>query len=267
MLLQREAVTLFRGWPAQAENLARESGSGQLKLPALRSGSLEALLPPGLRSEPGARASLFGMTETFGPYCGYRADTDMPRTAWGSCGQPFPGMDIRIVDPLTSAVLPPGHVGAVEVRGSHVMRGMCRRTREELFTSDGYYRTGDRGHLDADGFLFFHGRADDMFKVSGATVYPSEVAAALRTIPGVVTAYVTNLPDGQRNRVAAVVIGDAVTINVNDLLAEARRRLSAFKVPTIWLSVAEDNIPRGATGKVDPAALRAVLSHRGVCID
>jgi hypothetical protein len=51
-----------------------------------------------------------------------------------------------------------------------------------VFTADGYYPTGDLGHLDADGFMFYHGRSDDMFKVSGATVYPSEVEQALRSI-------------------------------------------------------------------------------------
>ena len=65
----------------------------------MRPGSLDALLPPEQRAQPGARANLFGMTEAFGPYCGYPADTDMPPAAWGSCGKPFPGMRVRIVDP------------------------------------------------------------------------------------------------------------------------------------------------------------------------
>ena len=98
-LLERERVTLFRGWPDQAEALARHPYRAQADLSALRPGSLEALLPAEQRAQPGARATLFGMTEAFGPYCGYRADTDMPRSAWGSCGKPFPGMEVRITDP------------------------------------------------------------------------------------------------------------------------------------------------------------------------
>ena len=90
-LLERERVTLFRGWPDQAEALARHPYRAQADLSALRPGSLEALLPAEQRAQPGARATLFGMTEAFGPYCGYRADTDMPRSAWGSCGKPFAG--------------------------------------------------------------------------------------------------------------------------------------------------------------------------------
>jgi acyl-CoA synthetase (AMP-forming)/AMP-acid ligase II len=192
-LLERERVTLFRGWPDQAEALARQSASVGADLSALRPGSLDALLPPEQRAEPGARARLFGMTESFGPYCGYPADTDMPRSAWGSCGKPFDGMEVRIVDPDSGESLPAGTIGIIQIRGPHTLRGVCRRGREELFTPDGYYPTGDLGHLDDDGFMFYHGRSDDMFKVSGATVYPSEVEQALRTIDGVDNAFVTDV--------------------------------------------------------------------------
>ena len=107
-LLEREQVTLFRGWPDQAEALARQTDSVAADLSSLRPGSLEALLPADQRAEPGARARLFGMTESFGPYCGYPADTDMPRSAWGSCGKPFDGMEVRIVDPDDGTPVPRG---------------------------------------------------------------------------------------------------------------------------------------------------------------
>ena len=193
-LLEAERVTLFRGWPDQAETLARHAATVGADLSNLRPGSLQALLPPGQRAQPGARATLFGMTEAFGPYCGYPADTDMPETAWGSCGKPFPGMEVRIVDPDSAEPLPTGAVGMIQIRGPHTLRGICGRSREDLFTLDGFYPTGDLGRLDQDGFLFYHGRSDDMFKVSGATVYPGEVERALRAIDGVDSAFVTNVP-------------------------------------------------------------------------
>jgi acyl-CoA synthetase (AMP-forming)/AMP-acid ligase II len=253
-LLERERVTLFRGWPDQAEALARQSESLGADLSALRQGSLEALLPPDQRSEPGARAKLFGMTEAFGPYCGYPADTDMPRSAWGSCGKPFEGTQVRIVDPDTGTPVPAGTIGVIQIRGRNTLRGICRRSREDVFTPDGFYATGDLGHLDGDGFMFYHGRSDDMFKVSGATVYPSEVEQALRTVDGVENAFVTDVSGA----VGAVVITDA---SVDDLRAAARTLLSSFKVPTVWLVVGSDDaIPRGGTGKVDVKALREMLS-------
>lgn len=259
-LLQREKVTLFRGWPEQAEALARHPANADLS--TLRPGSLEALLPPHLRSEPGARASLFGMSESFGPYCGYPADTDMPRSAWGSCGKPFRGMDVRIVDTTTGMPVPTGVAGQIQIRGRHVMRGICRRSREEVFAPDGYYPTGDLGYLDEDGFLFYRGRSDDMFKISGATVYPSEVQRALLGIAGIRAACVVNVPDGRGNRVGAVVVSDGQPVEA--LRTDAREVLSAFKVPTVWRVLDdEDAIPRGPTGKVDNAALRAMLAESG----
>ncbi len=260
-LLESERVTLFRGWPDQAEALARHAATVGADLSSLRAGSLQGLLPPERRAAPGARATLFGMTETFGPYCGFPADTDMPPTAWGSCGKPFPGMEVRIVDPDTGEPVAPKITGMIQVRGPHTLRGVCGRSREELFTADGFYPTGDLGHLDDDGFLFYHGRSDDMFKVSGATVYPGEVERALRTIAGVDNAFVTNVPGPQGERVgAAVVCGDRA-LTAEQLRGSARTLLSAFKVPTVWLVLeSDDDLPRGATGKVDTGRLRDMLS-------
>ncbi|TDO14166.1 acyl-CoA synthetase (AMP-forming)/AMP-acid ligase II [Mycobacterium sp. BK086] len=253
-LLEREKVTLFRGWPDQAETLARRAADVRADLSALRPGSLEALLPADQRAEAGARAKLFGMTEAFGPYCGYRADTDMPRSAWGSCGKPFDGMEVRIVDTGTGAPVPSGAIGMIQIRGPHTLRGVCRRGREEVFTADGFYPTGDLGHLDDDGFLFYHGRSDHMFKVSGATVYPGEVEAALREIDGVRAAYVTDVG----GRVGAAVISRHST---DELRTQARSMLSSFKVPTVWLLLdSDEDVPRGATGKVDVQRLRELLA-------
>jgi acyl-CoA synthetase (AMP-forming)/AMP-acid ligase II len=260
-LLERERVTLFRGWPDQAETLARHPHRSEVDLSALRPGSLEALLPPEQRGQPGARATLFGMTEAFGPYCGYPADTDMPQSAWGSCGKPFPGMEVRVTDPDTGEPVEAGTIGMIELRGPHTLRGMCRRSREDLFTADGFYPTGDLGRLDDDGFLFYHGRSDDMFKVSGATVYPTEVEQALRDIDGVESAFVTNVTGAHGDRVGAVVVCDTAANTAEQLRASARTLLSSFKVPTTWLLVdSDDTIPRGPTGKVDARRLRELLS-------
>ncbi|WP_280386450.1 class I adenylate-forming enzyme family protein [Nocardia wallacei] len=262
-LLRRERVTLFRGWPDQAESLARQAETRGVTVPTLRPGSLEALLPAHLRAQPGARANLFGMTESFGPYCGYPADTDMPRSAWGSCGTPFPGMEVRITDPDDGRPVPTGTVGIIQIRGPHTLRGMCGRGREDVFTADGYYSTGDLGRLDDDGFLFYHGRSDDMFKVSGATVYPGEVERALRGIEGVSSAFVTNVPGPQGERVAAAVVCDTATASADRLHAAARELLSSFKVPAVWLLLdSDDDVPRGPTGKVDISRLRQRLSVR-----
>ena len=101
------------------------------------------------------------------------------------------------------------------MRGRNVMRGICGRTRDATFDADGFYPTGDLGALDADGYLWYHGRLDDMFKVKGATVYPSEVEAALRAIDGVRQAHVTDVAD---------VPGDAADASVRSSCRRAPAR-------------------------------------------
>jgi acyl-coenzyme A synthetase/AMP-(fatty) acid ligase len=123
-LLERERVTLFRGWPDQAEALARHvrDAGADLSTPAAgKSGCVAAARTAGTA---GGTGEVFGMTETFGPCRGYPADTDMPESAWGSCGKPLPGMEIRIVDTDYGAPVRTGTAGTIQVCGPHVMRGM-----------------------------------------------------------------------------------------------------------------------------------------------
>ena len=248
-LLERERATLFRGWPDQAARLAAHPRFASTDLSSLGPGTLPALLPPERRPAPGARVNLFGMTETFGPYCGARVDIDLPEGKRGSCGQPFDGCEVRIADS-----------GEIHVRGPNVMRAICGRTRDATFDADGFYPTGDLGSLDDEGYLWFQGRLDDMFKVKGATVYPAEVEAAIRRIPGVQQAHVTNVPDADgAEAVGALVVSK---VPLDELVAGARAGLSAFKVPTRWVVTdSADDVPMTPTAKVDKAALQARLRN------
>jgi acyl-CoA synthetase (AMP-forming)/AMP-acid ligase II len=256
-LLVRERATLFRGWPDQAARLASHPRFAAADLSSLGAGSLPAVLPAVQRPAPGTRANLFGMTETFGPYCGARLDLDLPAAARGSCGQPFDGVDVRIVDPESGAPCEPGTIGEIRLRGRNVMRAICGRTRDATFDADGWYPTADLGALDAHGYIWYHGRLDDMFKVKGATVYPAEVESAIRAIEGVQQAHVTDV-DGA---VGAVVVTRAP---LDALVAATRKRLSAFKVPTRWLvTPSADSVPMTATEKVDKRALQELLAREG----
>jgi acyl-CoA synthetase (AMP-forming)/AMP-acid ligase II len=132
-----------------------------------------------------------------------------------------------------------------------------------VFDADGYYATGDLGRLDEDGYLWYSGRRDDMFKVKGATVYPSEVESGLRAIPGVAQAFVA---DVAREDGAPEVAALVVTKTSAETVAEgARARLSSFKVPTLWLFVPDpESVPMSATGKVDKRALQDLLRAHGI---
>ena len=201
------------------------------------------------------------MTETFGPYSGARADVDLPPDKHGSCGQAFEGVEVRIVGPDSRTDLPAGETGEICVRGPNLMRGICGRTRDTTFDADGFYATGDLGALDADGYLWYHGRRDDMFKVKGATVYPTEVEAALRAIDGVQQAHVTAVFSDPVT-VGALVVS---TLPLHDLVAAASARLSAFKVPTSWVVTdSAEDVPTTPTAKVDQAALQELLQRTGL---
>ena len=129
---------------------------------------------------------------------------------------------------------------------------------------DGFYPTGDVGHLDDDGFLFLTGRRDDMFKVRGATVYPSEVEGALHALASVRRAYVVDVVgDGGGAEVAAVVVlADAAAgTPVDRLVSDAKQQLSSFKVPTRWCIIGGDDVPMTTTGKVDKAGLQHLFDR------
>ena len=101
-------------------------------------------------------------------------------------------MEVRIVDTDSARPVPAGTVGMIQLRGPHTLRGTCRRSREDLFTVDGFYPTGDLGHLDHDGFMFFLPRPVGRHVQSQRRDrLPSEVEQALRAFDGVDNAFVT----------------------------------------------------------------------------
>jgi acyl-CoA synthetase (AMP-forming)/AMP-acid ligase II len=258
-LLERERVTLFRGWPDQADAVAAHPAFASTDLSALRGGSLQAVLPS--PAPPGARPSLLGMTESFGPWCGDPLDVDLPPGKEGSCGRPLAGIELRVVDPERGTEMKAGDVGELQLRSPNLMRAICGRVRSEVFTADGFYPTGDLGLVDDDGYVFFRGRLDDMFKVKGASVYPSEVEAALVSLPAVERAVVVDIErDGATAVAAVVVLVPGARSDADELEAAVRTRLSAYKVPVQIRTIAADELPMLATGKVDQLAVRRLLA-------
>ena len=149
------------------------------------------------------------------------------------------------------------------MRGYSLMQRLYKREREEVFTPDGYYRTGDCGVEYDDGWIKFTGRLGDLIKTGGGTnVTPSEVELALTNCEGVLEAYVVGAEDGGNGTVvmaAVVPRGDAV-LNSDDLRAQLRGRLSAYKVPKfIWVTT-KDALPFTASGKVKKSDLADQLS-------
>jgi acyl-CoA synthetase (AMP-forming)/AMP-acid ligase II len=259
--LSRERVTLFRGWPDQAARMAAHPDFARLDLSSLGPGSFDEIMP-GESPPRGARAPQLGMTESFGPYCGYALDQLLPDGKHGSMGKPFPGRQVRIADPETGALLGTDEVGTIQVGGPTILKGICGREREAVFTPDLWYDTGDMGRLDADGFLWFAGRRDAMVKIAGTSVYPVETEAALKQIAGVERAVVCDVTIDGELRLGAAVAGQ--NLSVEALASTAQSIMSAFKVPRLWLVLEPgEDFPQLVTAKVDMPALRELILARG----
>jgi malonyl-CoA/methylmalonyl-CoA synthetase len=175
----------------------------------------------------------------------------------GSVGFPLPGVMLRIADDQDHA-LPAGAVGGIQIRGENVFAGywhMPEKTREE-FSADGYFRTGDVGTIDSDGYVSIVGRAKDLIISGGYNVYPKEIELALDALPGVMESAVIGIPHPDFGEaVAAVVVPrkDA-ELDPAGLIAELKKNLANYKVPK-QLHLVED-LPRNAMGKVQKALLR-----------
>ena len=176
----------------------------------------------------------------------------------GSVGFPLPGVSVRVAGD-GDRPLPAGDVGAIQVKGENVFRGYWRmpeKTREE-FTADGWFRTGDVGSFDAQGYLSIVGRAKDLIISGGYNVYPKEVELALDAMPGVAESAVIGVPhpDFGEAVTAVVVPRRDARLDPDAMISALKKNLANFKVPKQLYVV--DELPRNAMGKVQKAALRA----------
>jgi acyl-CoA synthetase (AMP-forming)/AMP-acid ligase II len=172
-----------------------------------------------------------------------------------AAGLPLPGAEVRIVDPA-GVELPPGEVGEVCLRTPAIMIeywGLPAATAEVL--ADGWFRTGDAGHRDAEGYVFISDRIKDVVISAGENIYPAEVENALCKHPDVAEAAVIGVPHekwGEAVR-AFVVPRPGATVTPRDLMLSLKGQIADFKIPTGYDIVAQ--IPRNPSGKI----LRRVL--------
>lgn len=190
----------------------------------------------------------YGLTETCGPACVNHPEAHRP----GSVGKPIPGCEIRIADDEGKA-LAAEEIGEIWIRGPMVFRGYHNLPAETAaaMSGDGFFRTGDLGKLDADGFLFITGRKKDMLIVSGENVYPREIEETIGRMPGVGEAAVIGRPDEMRGEVpiAFVIAAEGSQITAETIKAHCRESgLPQFKIPRDVHLV--DDLPRSPTGKV-----------------
>lgn len=239
---------------------ARRTPQGPVYLNPLRAKAT----PHPVHPHPDQIARSYGMTETLSAHTTIPGSTLLPDDKLRTCGRPIPGVKLRVVDQETRQPLPPGQVGEAEVAGYSLMMGLYKKERQDTFTADGFYRTGDLLSQDADGFLTFSNRIGDMIKVHGANVAPLEVERALEALPQIARAAVVGLPDpdGGSVLVAAVEVRAGREFDEASIRAELRTKLSSFKVPRRIVALKPEEFPLTGSGKIVKAGLRPILGAR-----
>ncbi|GLS12701.1 malonate--CoA ligase [Hydrogenophaga electricum] len=209
----------------------------------------------------------YGMSETVmltSNPCGVDPrHADATERRGGTVGFPLPGVDLRVVGEAGQGVAS-GEIGGIQVRGPNVFRGYWRmpeKTAEE-FTADGFFKTGDVGRIDADGYVTIVGRSKDLIISGGYNVYPAEIESVINEMPGVAESAVVGVPHPDFGEVGvAVVIGrQGADIDPEPVLADLKARLANFKIPKHCVVVTE--LPRNTMGKVQKNLLRE--QYRGL---
>lgn len=204
----------------------------------------------------------YGMTET-SPGATFLSPVKS-REKQGSVGLPHFFTEARITDPESGEVVPRGTVGEIEVRGPNVFLGYhgLPEATANAFATDGWFRSGDLGYLDNDGYLFIVDRLKDMIISGGENIYPAEIEDHLNNIEGVTGAAVIGMPDDQWGEVPWAVLTlresiDPAQVTTETVRASLDGKLARYKLPKNVVIV--DEFPRTASGKIRKADLRAGL--------
>ena len=258
-LIEAERCTVFYGTPNMVHALERHPDRPARDISSLRTGAtlgspeqIRRLIDLGVSEI----CNIYGLTETYGN-CTVTDVDDPLEKRLNTVGRPLPGTEIAIADPESLAPLPTGSVGEILVRG-YVTCGYYKDPALDAQSfHDGWFRTGDLGLLDDEGFLHFRGRLKEMIKTGGINVSPAEVEAVLAEVPAVELAYVIGLPDPERDqRVAAVIVArEGAAISTEDLIAHCAERLATYKVPREYRFVGAGDLPLTTTGKLQKARL------------
>jgi long-chain acyl-CoA synthetase len=205
----------------------------------------------------------YGLTETTGAVVNLPPeDHDLSgpnRHRLRSCGVPGPGVEVRIVGNDGATDVPTGEVGEIWIRSQQVMKGYWNlpAETEKSITRDGWFKSGDAGYLDADGYLYIHDRVKDMIVSGGENIYPAEVENVLMAHPAIADVAVIGVPDEKWGETpkALVVRAPGVEVTEQEIIDFARSQLAKFKCPTSveWIDV----LPRNPSGKILKKDLRA----------
>jgi fatty-acyl-CoA synthase len=199
----------------------------------------------------------YGLTETMAP--SHINPFHRPKRA--CLGIPIYGTDARVIDPETRRELPPGEKGEIVIHGPQVFQGYWNdpaKTADAFLELDGkrFFRSGDLGHVDEDGYFFISDRLKRMINASGMKVWPAEVEGILYGHPAILEACVIASPDAYRGETvkAVVVLRPGARATADEIASWCREKMAAYKVPRLFAFV--DALPKSPTGKVAWRALQ-----------
>lgn len=262
-LIERERPEMVNGFAQSVAVLVSDPTFPARDFSFIRTGNLYPIMPAAMQpADVELRHNMLGMTETGSVALMDPDESDQPERHRGSFGRPVPDLEAKVVDPDSGAECAVGELGELWFRGPHLMEGYYGRERHEVFTPDGWFRTGDACTIDADGYFYFRGRRGDMIKTAGANVSPREVESVLREVTGCEYAIVLGLPDEERGQVVVAVLVEAQDAMDDDALRAALRdRLSAYKVPRRFVRPTRTAVPMLSSGKPDMPAVMAMFDE------
>jgi len=169
----------------------------------------------------------------------------------GSIGTPIRGVEMRVVD-ASGAEVPQGEVGEIAIRGHNIMKGYLNRPEAtaEAVSDDGWFRTGDIGRVDEDGYYYIVDRKKDLIIRGGYNIYPREIEEVLYEHPEVAEAAVVGIPHPELGEEvgAAVALKPGATVTPDELRSYVKSQVAAYKYPRrVWIV---DALPKGPTGKI-----------------
>jgi len=176
----------------------------------------------------------------------------------GSVGHPLRDVEVRIVNAESREIMPDGEIGELEIRGPNVFKGYWRQPDKTSasFSADGWFKTGDLGFREKDGYITLCGRSKDLIISGGLNIYPPEVERVLVEHPAVSACAVIGCPDSEWGEkvTAVVVLNQGESVSGEELIRFCRERLAPYKSPKSI--VFRDDLPRNAMGKIQKAQLR-----------
>lgn len=264
-LMQDEKGTMPLAWPHQWALLAAAPNYDSVDLSAMHYLDKTMLLAkhPTVDVDWLECSQAYGNTETFTLISVFAAGTPI-EVALKSHGEPTAGSTIKIVDPLTGAVVPVGERGEIAVKGPTLMLGYLGIPLDETLDGEGFLRTSDGGYVDADGRLFWEGRLNDIIKTGGANVSPLEIDEVIRDCPGVKLTQTVGVPDELLGEmvVACVVPQAGAALDEAGIKAWAKQKLASYKVPRRVLFFEEADLKTTGSAKIKTADLRKLAGDR-----